>query len=288
MGSLLFIPWFRAEAIEIPLPFELPGLGETLPIQPFGILVAIGVMVGSRLAEEFAKRNGMHPALIADLVTHVVILGFLSGYLLNAVFYHPEYIAELFDGGRSGCRYFGLSSFGGFFGAILGLFVWKWRRGLPALPFADAIVWALPFGWLFGRLGCFVVHDHPGVVTDFILAVENYEYGMPPFQPRHDLGFYEVLWSLGTIVLLLWLARKPRPRGFYVGLVPLLYTPVRFGLDFLRASVEEGGDARYLGLTPGHYASVILFLVGAAVMTRVLRGPQVEVPESARWKEPAK
>ena len=30
----------------------------------------------------------------------------------------------------------------------------------------DSVAYGMPVGWLFGRLGCFVVHDHPGHITD--------------------------------------------------------------------------------------------------------------------------
>ena len=48
---------------------------------------------------------------------------------------------------------------------------------------------------------------------------------------------------------------------------------MRFGLDFLRESSVNGGDVRYLGLTPGHYASVAMFVAGIVVAIRVARGP---------------
>ena len=35
MHALLFIPWFRLESWDIPLPFSLPIVGDTLSIQPF-------------------------------------------------------------------------------------------------------------------------------------------------------------------------------------------------------------------------------------------------------------
>ena len=47
MNALLFIPWFRLEPWAIPLPFTLPVLGDTLSIQPFGVLVATGVLLGA-------------------------------------------------------------------------------------------------------------------------------------------------------------------------------------------------------------------------------------------------
>ena len=129
-------------------------------------------------------------------MTYAVVTGFILGYFLNGLFYERETFIEVL---RNPSMFFstwlGLSSYGGFFGGILGCFIWSYRKKMPLLPYANAVCFGLPFGWFFGRMGCFVVHDHPGKVTDFALAVSDYRFGAPPFQPRHDLGFYEVLYS---------------------------------------------------------------------------------------------
>lgn len=283
VGALLYIPWFKAEPWEIPLPFSVPLLGDTLPIQPFGLLVAIGVLLGARMAEWYAKKHHIVPGAVADLITHVVILGFVFGYVLNGVFYHPETVQEILDRPvLLFSRWLGLSSYGGFLGAVIGAWVWKRRRRVPLMPVLDAVAFGFPIGWLFGRTGCFVVHDHPGRVTDFFLAVDDYRAGMPPWQPRHDLGLYEVLWSAACILLFVALLRVRRPRGLYVALLPLLYAPIRFFLDYLRAPADTGGDLRYLGLTPGQYASIGFVLVGAFVLRYVLKHPDPEIPEGMR------
>lgn len=283
MSVLLYIPWFKAE----PLPIPIPGLDWELPIQPFGVLVAIGVLLGAKMAEWHAKREGIAPGAVADLITHVVLSGFVLGYFLNGLFYHPDTMAEVMrDPSLLFTRWLGLSSYGGFIGAILGAWLWRWRRKAPLFPVLDSVAFGFPFGWLFGRLGCFVVHDHPGKVTDFFLAVDDYRVGLPPFEPRHDLGLYEVFWSLGCILVFAVLLRRPRPRGLYLALLPLLYTPIRFFLDYLRAPPAEGGDMRYLGFTPGQYASAALLIVGLLVLKRVIDRPDREVPDILKWPPP--
>ncbi|MGB5680206.1 MAG: prolipoprotein diacylglyceryl transferase family protein, partial [Polyangiales bacterium] len=252
MYASLFIPWFRLESWDIPLPFSLPILGDTLSIQPFGVLVATGVLLGAWVAGRFARRNDLDPIATGDLVTYAVVTGFICGYFLNGLLYEREtFMQALRHPSMFLSTWLGLSSYGGFFGGILGCFIWRWRKKTELLPYANAVCFGLPFGWLFGRLGCFSVHDHPGKVTDFFMAVNDYRFGDPPFRPRHDLGLYEVLYSLLIIGLFVWLEhRKRRPVGFYCVLLPIVYAPVRFFLDFLRAAPLEGGDVRYGGLTP--------------------------------------
>lgn len=283
MGASLFIPWFKLTALEVPLGW-IPMLSEdtVLPIQPFGVLVAIGVLFGARMGERFAEKEGWDPAIMADFTLHLLLTAFVASYVLNGVFYHPDTMREvLADPMKLTTEWLGLSSFGGFLGGVLGLFFWKWRRKLPALRLADAAAFAFPFGWLFGRSGCFSVHDHPGRVTDFALAVADYEFGRPPYQPRHDLGFYEVLFAAAMIVLFLWMHRQKRRPGTFLAVLCLVYAPIRFGLDYLRASPAEGGDARYSGLTPGQYAAVALFVAGAAFLYFIMHHEAAMLPAKA-------
>ncbi len=286
MSALLFIPWFKLEKFEIPLPFSIFGV-DAIPLQPFGILVAIGVLTSLRVAEGFARKNRFSPAVASDFFTHTIIAGFVGAIVLNAVFYYPEELWDMLTG-KLAPRMLGLSSYGGFFGAVFGIWLWHRRRPeVPLMPIADASAYSFPFGWFFGRMGCFSVHDHPGAVTDFFLAVDEYRVGPPPYEPRHDLGFYEVIWSVACAALFLYLARKKRPSGVYVALLPLLYAPIRFFLDFLRAGSDLGGDVRYGGLTPGQYSSIAFLFIGAATLRHVLTREEPVMPASLAWPPPA-
>ena len=269
MNVLLFIPWFKLEG------WHIPGLPPQIAIQPFGLLVALGVMLGARVSEKRAARLGLKNELISDFIAHVVLIGFVLGHIFDRITYEPEVILrdplDLLMPWKS------LSSFGGFFGAVAGAFIWKARRKLNITIPLDQVAFGMPVGWLFGRTGCFVVHDHPGRLTNFFLAVNDYHYGNLMVGPRHDLGLYEVLWSALMIPLFFWLDKKPRPHGFYTGFIAVMYAPFRFGLDFLREA-----DATYFGLTPGHYSSILALLLGIFVLWRAYRRPVTTIPQAMR------
>ncbi len=269
MPVTLFIPWFRAESWDIPIPI----IDKTLPIQPFGILVAIGILFGARIAEWRAEKEGVDRAIIADLATYTVPTGLILAYFLNAAFYEPEVLLEMARDPRLLFKkYLGLSSYGGFIGAALGGLWFRHKKRISMTVVGDHAVYGFVFGWFFGRMGCFVTHDHPGVVTDFFLAVDNY-WGRG--EPRHDLGLYEVFWCLVMMPILLWLAQKRRPAGFYVGFVSLCYGPVRFLLDYLRETPDMNGDVRYANLTPGQYGSIFITLFGVYMLWRAFNGPEI-------------
>ena len=258
---LALIPWFKLEPLSVPVPFV-----GTIALQPFGLMAAIAILVGSRCAEWRAHQLGISSELMASFLSWTTALGLVSAYVLNIVMYSPELLARIAaDPSLLVRHWYGLSSFGGFIGGTCTAIVFAYRRGGFLRALGDAWCYAFPFAWVFARLGCFAVHDHPGVASDFFLAVDDYnDLGVA----RHDLGLYEVLWSLAVSALFWWRSRRPAPAGLYLALIPLLYGPVRFALDFLRADAIEGGDLRYYDLTPAQYLSLALTLVGCVLCLR--------------------
>jgi len=285
--NTLLIPWFQLHAWEIPFP-----LIGSIKLQPFGLLVAIGILFGSRVAERRAEKTGVPRQLVADFLIHTVFIGLVLCMILNVAMYEPEKFAQMgraiaswFGSGESvPFPYPGLSSFGGFIGGTGVAFWYRQKKRVSLLVLGDIFCFAFPFAWVICRSGCFVVHDHPGHVTDFFLAVDNY-HGKG--EARHDLGLYEVLWSAFMIPIVMLLGRKQRPWGFFIALVVLAYAPLRFCLDFLRETAENGGDVRYFGFTPGQYSAALITLVGLAVALRVKRGPQPTLMlDGSTWNPP--
>jgi len=239
------------------------------------VLVALGILIGSRIAEWRAESDGVDRSIIADCATYTVPTGLILAYFLNAAFYEPHVLLDMLADPRLLFKkYLGLSSYGGFIGAALGGLWYRQKKRMSMTVIGDHMVFGFVFGWFFGRLGCFVTHDHPGVVTDFFLAVDNY-WGQG--QPRHDLGLYEVFWCIVMMPILLLLAKKKRPPGFYVGFVSLAYGPIRFFLDYLRETPEMNGDVRYVGFTPGQYGSLLITFFGLWMLWRAYNLPEVSV-----------
>lgn len=239
---------------------EVLGRVETIgpwTIKPFGTLVATGVYLGALLAMRYAKKREMHAQAFSSFMFWVLVFGFAGGHVLDEIFYHP---AQVVRDPMSLLRIWaGLSSFGGFTGGLIGCFAFKYRYGIKSiLPFAEIMGAAFPLGWVFGRMGCSVVHDHPGLPSQLWFAV-RYPDGSGG---RFDLGLYEMLFAVVVAIVALVLARKSWPPGFFLGWTMLAYAPVRFALDFLRAKPGDGRvsevDPLYFGVTPGQWASFIM------------------------------
>lgn len=270
---------------------DIPLLGNHLTIGVFGILVAIGVLIGIQLAVKvYSKAKNLDEWLFRDQIFWVLVFGFVISHWVSVLFYFPEKIAEnpwilliLTNG---------LSSVGGFFGAFIGMNWFLRREKQPILVYADGNMFGLLIGMCFGRLSCAWVHDHPGKIVEAgtFLAVGPWPCRCPEGRAlpeccsaaqeiwRWDLGLLEFLVILGLsiFVYFIWDWRKAHP-GRLTGLVAFVYGPARFGFDFLRAT--EGDkvaepDLRYFGLTPAQYFAIAIFAAGVWLL--FIRKPKPE------------
>lgn len=236
-----------------------------LTLQVWGLFAAVGVVAAVLWATREAKRKGMDAAKIESLAFWTILAAFAGARVFHVLFYepgyyvaHPSEILSVWKGG--------FSSFGGFFGAAA-FAAWRIRKlGLGFLKVADVAMPATVLGLGCGRIGCFLIHDHPGTLAHGAWEWAAVRY---PEGPRYDLGLLLAVFDFLLFGLFLIMARKPRRDGWTLALFLLAYAPVRFALDFLRTA-----DIRYAGLTPGQYGSVLLFCAGLFVMLRRVRRPR--------------
>jgi phosphatidylglycerol:prolipoprotein diacylglycerol transferase len=274
--------------------FPQPGyhLFGQVTVHAFGAIVALSVIVGWQMAVARVRRKGLDPELFQDLLLYVVLSGFVVAHLYSVLAYFPR---EAMEDPLLLLKFWeDISSFGGFAGGLLGLWLFFRFKALDVdavvrLRYLDVIAYVFTFAWAIGRAACTVAHDHPGTVTTFPLGIslkspEAQAYiasfyreagRLAELPPRaelakmafHDLGWYEFLYMVCLMIpAFLVLDRKPRPSSFFLIAFPLFYVPARFSLDFLRIS-----DARYFGLTPGQYAGIAVFLAAVFLMVRIAR-----------------
>lgn len=252
----MVIPYWEIPKLQLPF-------GEKLDI--FGVLSAGGIALGAYLAARAARTKAPgddNP--LRDVAFAAIVVGLIGAHLMHVFGYHPELLKgkSAWDATLVVVRIWdGLSSMGGVLGALAGIIWWFRKEKIPLGPYLNALALGTAPGWALARVGCFFVHDHPGLKSDFFLAVD-FPARVWPGGPRHDLGLYDMFVLSAISALLWWMARKPQPEGRLMGVLALTYSVCRFFLDFLRASDVSFVDARYLGLTPAQYIVVGLAGVG--------------------------
>ena len=233
----------------------LPNFGLTSvvigPIHLYwwGFFVAIGIGATLVIAEWESKKNKLSFDHIMDVTVWTVVAALLGSRIMHVVFYepafyaaHPLEILQVWHGG--------MSSTGGIVLGTIAAIFYVLKKKLNIRAYGDVIARALPAAWFIGRLGCFFTHTHPGTLSNMPWAIKYPDGG------RLELSILEAaVWAI--IGAILWLIPRPKKTGMYLVYVALLYAPMRFMLDFLRAE-----DVRYAGLTPAQYVMIGLCAVG--------------------------
>ncbi len=233
-----------------------------IDIQVWGLMVALGILIGARASEWMVKRRGLDPKMVWESLVWILIGAFVFARLFHIVFYEPlSYIQN--PGEIIAIWHGGMSISGGFIGAVAGAVFYFRKRKVDIWKYSDAMMFGLPLGLFIGRIGCFLIHDHPGTATDFVLGVKY-----PDGVTRHDHGLYLSLNGLCLFLVFLWMAKKQVREGMFLAVFLIWYGVVRFGLDFLRATDGDIVDSRYLGLTPAQYFSVVMVLFGLFIWRR--------------------
>ena len=231
-----------------------------LTLYVWGFFVAAGIVLGLLVSARNARRFGLDPEAVAEAGFWTAVFGFLGGRLGHIVFYNAaDYLRdplEIFRVWRGG-----FSSLGGFLAGAIFFAVYRARKRISMLGLADALSFGFLFAWALGRVGCFLIHDHPGRPWNGFLSV-NY-----PDTPRWDLGLIEMLTALVLIPGAILAARHLKKPGLLTAAVWLPYLTIRFFTDFLRAVDLPGSDARFFGLTPMQIAApvfiaIIVFIAG--------------------------
>lgn len=241
------IPWFQITTIDLG----------PIAIQAWGLMVALGFLFGAMASARVARSRGLDPQHVYQVATWILIASMIGGRLFHVFFYDPAFylaspgqILAFWNGG--------MSIYGGFAGAIIAAAVYFKRHKLDWHTYAAVTIFGLPIGIAIGRIGCFLIHDHPGTATHFWLGVQH-----PDGIVRHDLGLYESLNMFLLALVFAVLAKRKVKQDTYLIIFCWWYGLTRFLLDFLRTV-----DARYFSLTPGQYLSALLVLVGSGLAVK--------------------
>lgn len=246
------LPYFQQHAIPLG----------PLRIFPFGMLVLTGIVIGILMLRARAARLGLDRETALHFCFALLVCGLAGAHILRVLFFESELLqsdpAALFNFRRGG-----IYSFGGLFAGLLGGWLYlRWCKlnAAKTWQYFDLLGFVFPFAWIFGRAGCAVAHDHPGIQAYNWLSVQF------PTGSRYDLGLLECLFLLPVIALFLWLDRRPRPTGFYLGMFLVIYGPFRFCLD----SLHEPGVPRFL-LTPDQLWGLLAAATGAFILALAFR-----------------
>jgi len=280
-----------------PVLFRLPLVD--WPLHSYGVLIAIGFIVGISVALREARRQGEFEEESLDFAFWALVGGMVGARIyfiavnweqyfvthpLVSVDILPFRIPAVFAVWQGG-----LVFWGGALGGVVAFFIYCHRHNINAAKFADLAIPSLSLGHFFGRLGCFAAgccwgepayHLNAGqVVTDIPFAAQ-----FPPQAlaytslirtadtetvrlmsdlgttlPLHPVQLYESFGELIIFALLILV----RSRKWFHGQVALsffiLYPILRSVMELFRGDPERG----YLidgVLSWGQFTSILVAL----------------------------
>ena len=245
-------------------------------IHYYGMIIMTGVILSVLLAIREAKRLGMDDEFLLDSVAWLLVAGIVGARLWHIFTPSPSlvaqgitveyYLSHPLD--AINIRKGGLGIPGAVIGGGLAFFWYCRWKGESFTKWVDVIAPAIPLGQAIGRWGNFVNQELYGAPTDLPWAIfispENRFAEFSEFAYYHPIFFYEALWNLGTVFLLLWISRK-----FRAWLIPgdvflmylVTYPVIRILLDFLRLDASEIG-----GVNANQTFMAIVLVIAASMI----------------------
>jgi phosphatidylglycerol:prolipoprotein diacylglycerol transferase len=275
------------------LPFGAHGLG----VHSYGLAIALGFGAGVVLAAREARRVGLDPGAMLDLLFWILVSGVLGSRLTFVAVHAGDFVQLCRQGDCAAPLKLwqgGLVFYGGALAATGAVALFTRRQRWSFGQVADILAPALALGHVFGRMGCFFagccfgkpcravgVSFPPGSVAfDELVRTGVIGPGASGTPPLHPTQLYEAAGELAIFFLLL-LTRRRRPfAGATALLYAVAYAVLRFGVELLRGDAGRGSlgplsTAQVTSLIVGTSAAVLLVVGG-----RRSRGERLPLPTS--------
>ena len=240
-----------------------------LYIHSYGVMLAIGFMVGISLSVRESRRVGMDPEKILNLSFYVLFAAIAGSRLFHCIVYYDQYLEDplrvlkLWEGG--------LVFYGGFLGAALVSIFYTRAIKTNYWEMADIVAPGLAVGLACGRIGCFLAGCCFGAECgpDFPFAIT---FTNPLGLGIKDTPLYPTqLMSAANAILLfliLWALRKKKTfHGMLFGVFLFYYAITRSLIELLRADPRGFVDLGPLHISESQLVSVAMFVIALYLFT---------------------
>jgi len=212
-----------------------------IPVRFYGIILMLGAVAGTFLAQRESKRRGYEADVVWDIFMYLLVGGIIGARIWHILTPSPSTgIMAVWKGG--------LGIPGAIIGGLIALYIYSFRTGIDFLEWTDIAAPGLALGQAIGRWGNFVNQELYGAPTNLpwkiFIDPAHRLTGFLDVEYYHPLFLYESIWNLMNMFLLLWISRRfvDSLKKGDIFLVYLIVYPVgRFLLDFLRLDASMVG-----------------------------------------------
>lgn len=258
----------------------------SLTIHWYGVLVAIGFLLGLWTAGRRAGLVGVSPEVVVDLGPWLIVGAIIGARALYvAMFWRTQFAGEpfleIFKVWQGGLVYYG-----GLIGSSLACILYAWLKKERLWTLADVMAPSIALGQVFGRLGCLMNGCCYGRPAELACAIsyppghETHPVGSPAL-PVHATPIYEATLTLCLYLTLAWLFRRKHFRGQIFGLYLVGYGVCRSIVELFRGDYPPSQLHLNGWITPAHIVSGFVFTAGVILLVVLARTQPVQNPEPA-------
>ena len=229
-------------------------------IYGYGLMIAIGIVAAYLNTERLAKKTGLDPEPVFNILLIGVGFGILGAKLLfyitilDQIIANPKLIGTYLTEG--------FVVYGGIIFGILAALIYCRKKGLPFLNYLDCAAPSIALAQGFGRIGCFLAGCCYGTQMDCPISIT---FTNSAYAPNHVPLFPSQLVSsafdfVHFFVLCALLKHNKQPGkigAFYL----IFYSIGRFIIEFFRGDLERGNVGT---LSTSQFISVFVMIVGIA------------------------
>jgi len=246
-----------------------------ITIYTWGLLASVAFIAAMIVALKEAKRKKIDENKVLNLAIFIIIGAFLGARILYVAIswsYYQDNLLEIpmiWEGGWV--------FYGGVFGALFFGWLYIKKSGLCFWKIADLVAPSVAIGIFFGRIGCSLINDHIGSLTNLPWGIYYIDGTV-----RHPVAEYLSLNGL-AIFIFLWSVRKRiKTDGLLFIIFLLWYSFVRFFLDFTRCYDLYICDPHFYGWTVSQWISIGVFGVSLAFFCHLIKKSHL-IKKVLRW-----
>lgn len=237
-------------------------------VASYGLIIFIGIIIGGVIAiQYFSKFNELKKDDVLFAILYAVIgvgIGAKLLYILtNIPFLIENYqnldlwdtLMQMFKGG--------FVFYGGLLGGILGVYIYAKQFKIPFKSLLLTLLPVVPLIHAIGRIGCLCAGCCYGMEYDGFGAIVFHNSVLAPNNvPLFPMQIVEAICNLIIFIILLCTYKKFLGTYKTLGLYVILYSIVRFILEFFRGDLIRG---IYFSLSTSQWISIILLIFGIAI-----------------------
>lgn len=235
-------------------------------VKYYGLMYVLGFAFVYFIMNYFIKKGRLNLTKndVADFISYEVIgvilvsrIFYVFAYNFSYYLSNPLEIFMIWHGG--------LSFHGGFLGALLAGYIFCRVKNIKFYDLADIVVIPLGIALFLGRIGNFINGELYGRITNVPWAVkfpdaEGFRHPSQLYEAGKNLVIFFTQWAIKD---------KELPSGFRFWLFVIMYSSLRFAIEFFREPDAQIGFI--YGLTLGQWINIVMFLVGIIFFVNVNR-----------------